>query len=38
MLQIQQLQPTPARYPGILAGVRGKITIESDDYGLEGVG
>jgi hypothetical protein len=38
MLQIKQLTPTPARYPGILAGVRGKITIESDDYGLEGVG
>ncbi|BAZ43559.1 hypothetical protein NIES4102_05600 [Chondrocystis sp. NIES-4102] len=38
MLQNRQLILTPAGYPSILAGVHGKMTIESDNYGLEGVG
>ena len=37
-LSIKQLKPTPAEYPGILVGVRGKITSVRDRYGLEGVG
>ncbi len=37
ILQIKQLRQTPVRYPGILAGVHGKITIESDNYGPESV-
>ena len=36
-LPIKQNELTPAGYPSILAGVRGKITIERDHYGLEGV-
>ncbi|MGB5633954.1 MAG: hypothetical protein WBM44_19970 [Waterburya sp.] len=38
VLSIKQSKPTPAGYPGILAGVHVKITIERDNYGLEGVG
>lgn len=38
VLPIKQSKLTPAEYSGILVGVRGKITIEQDDYGLEGVG
>ena len=34
----KQLELTPAKYPGILVGVRGKITIVRDRNGLEGVG
>jgi|GEM_PF-3536397 len=34
----KQFKQTPAGYPGILVGVRGKITSVRDRYGLEGVG
>ncbi|MEL6578171.1 MAG: hypothetical protein AAFQ14_00355 [Cyanobacteria bacterium J06621_12] len=34
----KQFKPTPARYPGILVGVRGRMTIVRDHHGLEGVG
>jgi hypothetical protein len=36
-LQNNQLELTPAEYPGILVGVRGKMTIVRDHHGLEGV-
>ncbi|MEM7760158.1 MAG: hypothetical protein AAGF83_03785 [Cyanobacteria bacterium P01_G01_bin.67] len=36
-LPIKQFELTPAGYPGILAGVRARITNERDHYGLEGV-
>ena len=38
VLFINQSKLTPAKYPGILVGVCGKITIEQDDCGLESVG
>ena len=38
ILPIKQIKLTPAEYSGILVGVHGKITIESDGFGLEGVG
>jgi hypothetical protein len=38
VLFINKSKLTPAEYPGILVGVRGKITIEQDDRGLAGVG
>lgn len=35
---IKPIKPTPAGYPGISAGVRGRIGIKRDYYGSEGVG
>ncbi len=38
ILPTKQFKLTPAEYSGILVGVHGRITIESDRFGLEGVG
>ncbi|MGF1590048.1 MAG: hypothetical protein ACFCU7_12525 [Pleurocapsa sp.] len=38
ILLTKRIKLTPAEYSGILVGVRGKITIECDRSGLEGVG
>lgn len=38
VLSTKQTKLTPAKYPSILVGVRGKITIERNNCGLEGVG
>ena len=37
VLQAKAIKQTPAKCPGILVGVHGKITIDND-RGLEGVG
>ncbi len=38
IIPTKQLKLTPAEYSSILVGVRGKITIECDRSGSEGVG